>query len=205
MWAFGSTLATAAAQLQQPFLYTFHLAAAPDQVVVPGVDESGDDAGHDSIEETTSANIETDTEGKQEQVHDPKAKHQTAQVTITNDDTKNSLMSTKPDNTEDSSTPMKHHIEQKELKSTKPTFVTVPAGHPPFLEALEKYSNCPPSGHWKGHFSNVARPREKPQKVQEAFYICLNGDPGSDAKYTFDEAPLPPTVHLESLVLIRGT
>lgn len=93
--------------------------------------------------------------------------------------------------------------------TTPPTFATVPEGHPEFTEACQTYPQlpCPLSGQWKGHFQNVAgtRPRDKIQKVQETFYLFFNGTPGPEVKYFFDETPLPPTVHKESLVLVRGT
>jgi hypothetical protein len=37
MWAFGSSLATAAAQSQQPFLYSFQHATDPSEIAMPGI------------------------------------------------------------------------------------------------------------------------------------------------------------------------
>ncbi len=235
MWGFGSNLASVAAQFQQPFWYTFHHAASPHQVAVPGYEEVEEmNATYDVRKATTvtttattsGRNVEKLAETDQQETKEtidakqPTTNNDTKEtttratdtikdtekegiskdMTATMEESKKELHSEATTNTP--ANPEFHPDE--EMEANKPTFAMVPPGHPSFLDALEKHPNCPPSGHWKGYFSNVARPRDKPQKVQEDFYLCLNGAPGPDVKFTFDESPLPPTVHPESLVLVRG-
>ena len=252
MWAFGSSLATAAAQSQQPFLYTFQMPTHPSEIEIPGILPVVESVDVDvDVEEREGGRSPPPPPGEKESKEEPSStRGQEVPATPATEDTTttNEIMSSKegkPDASTATVASEKSQTEEKtpidtetattatattttaktpDSESTatatatattapsnhppKPTFATVPEGHPEFTDACINYPNqpCPVSGQWKGHFQNMAgtRPRDKIQKVQETFYLFLNATPGPDVRYAFDETPLPPTVHKESLVQVRG-
>lgn len=272
MWAFGNSVSTAAAQAQQPFLYTFQGPTNPQEIKVPGIlveELQGTDGNSVNHGETTGSRTKetpvktqeihmataednltatqepTTTDENQAErgdskgpvpdekaaentpiadnkiseaatpsVHDNSAgskDHETAKAEPTGDATSLQVPMEKV------KTPQREEMEKEESQNEaenddearRPTYAQVPEGHPPFTDACVKYPDkpCPPSGNWKGYFQNAvkARPRERVEKVQENFYLFFNATPGPDAKYAFEDTPLPSTVHMENLVLVRGT
>lgn len=248
MWAFGGSLATAAAQMQQPFLYSFQQPTHPSEVAVPGMnnqaennnssqenntnDETGcasaasssatatathtpsltaSDESAIAMETnmtktttTTTTRIQASEDKQKDEIKEPGGDNSNKASAASSDDTEVTSNHTNADNTQQQ--PASASLAKPEFIS----FDTVPEGHPAFTDACVHYPNtppsCPPSGQWKGYFQNGpgTRPRDKMQKIQETFYLFFNATPGPDVRYVFDDTPLPPTVHLESLVLVRG-
>eukprot|EP00934_Nitzschia_sp_Nitz4_P007046 Nitzschia sp. Nitz4//scaffold91_size79674//45896//48403//NITZ4_005372-RA/size79674-processed-gene-0.96-mRNA-1//1//CDS//3329560115//7036//frame0 len=258
LWAFGGSVAAAAAHNQQPFHYKFQRPEHPSQVPIPGLilqplpeaeqpptptaadsttttepvtnnnPQEGDPSHSSNADQPTSTPQQGQTTTPAtDNVKDSSGDNKPAESTETSKPSENATPATATTNNNDATEQQgdeKGDADQPnqtsdqgqdsqgpEAMDTDPaviTFATVAEGDPEFTDAAVKYPDipCPVSGEWKGYFQNApARPKQSATKVTESFHLFLNATPAESANYFFDERPLPPTVHKDSLVHVRGT